>query len=72
MMQISLNDQQWHDVFNLDTGTSYKYYQAPHIHSITPAFGHVKTSKDQIIEVAGTGFSCSDDDCSDLLCRFGN
>jgi hypothetical protein len=56
----------------LETGKSYQYYAAPHVHSITPAFGHVKTTKDQIIEVAGTGFACYDDDCNDLLCRFGN
>ena len=72
MMQITLNLQQWHDVYELDSGKSYEYYQAPHVTSITPAFGHVKTSKEQIIEVAGTGFSCSDDECSDLMCRFGN
>jgi len=72
MIQITLNQQQWHDVVNIDTGKSYIYYQAPHVHSITPAFGHVKTSKDQVIEIAGTGFACYDDDCSDLMCRFGN
>jgi hypothetical protein len=72
VMQITLNQQQWHDVIDLETGKSYIYYQAPHVTSITPAFGHVKTSKDQVIEVGGTGFACYDDDCSDLLCRFGN
>lgn len=46
MMQITLNLQQWHDVYELDTGRSYEYYQAPHVTSITPAFGHVKTSKE--------------------------
>lgn len=71
-MQITLNLQDWHDVSNPETGKSYLYYAAPHVTSITPAFGHVKTTKDQVIEVGGTGFACYDDDCSDLLCRFGN
>lgn len=72
LMQITLNQQQWHDVLNAETGKSYLYYAAPHITSITPAFGHVKTTKDQVIEVAGSGFACYDEDCADLLCRFGN
>lgn len=72
LMQITLNRQQWHDVLNTDTGKSYLYYAAPHVTSITPAFGHVKTTKDQIIEVAGTGFACYDEDCATLMCRFGN
>jgi len=72
LIQITLNQQQWHDVTNVDTGKSYTYYAAPHVTSITPAFGHVKTSKDQVIEVGGTGFACYDEDCADLMCRFGN
>jgi hypothetical protein len=71
-IQISLNNQDWHDVVNPDTNKSYLYYAAPHVTSISPAFGHVKTTKDQVIEITGTGFACYDDDCSDLLCRFGN
>lgn len=46
LMEITLNGQQWHDVIDLETGKSYLYYAAPHVTSITPAFGHVKTSKD--------------------------
>jgi hypothetical protein len=72
MIQITLNQQQWHDIFDLDTQKSYKYYAAPHVTAITPSFGHVKTTKDQVIEVAGSGFMCNDDDCNDLMCRFGN
>ena len=72
MIQITLNQQQWHDVMNIDTGKSYAYYTAPHVTGITPAFGHVKTTKDQVIEVSGTGFACYDEDCADLMCRFGN
>jgi hypothetical protein len=72
LMQISLNGQDWHDVLNPEAGKSYQYYATPHVASITPAYGHVKAIKDQTIDVAGSGFACYDDDCSDLLCRFGN
>lgn len=72
MMQITINGQQWHDVYEIESLKSYQYYQAPHVTSLTPAFGHVKTTKDQVLEIAGTGFSCSDEECSDLMCRFGN
>lgn len=72
MIQITLNQQQWHNVYNLESGKSYIFYAAPHVTGISPAFGHVKTTKDQIIEISGTGFACYDDECSDLLCRFGN
>jgi hypothetical protein len=72
LMQITLNQQDWHDVLNPETGKSYHYYAAPHVTSISPGFGHVKTTKDQVIEVGGTGFACSDEDCSETLCRFGN
>lgn len=71
-MQITLNGQDWHSVLNPETGNSYLYYAAPHVTSLSPSFGHVKTTKDQIIEINGNGFACYDDDCSDLMCRFGN
>jgi len=32
----------------------------------------MKSSKNVIIELTGTGFSCFDETCSDLQCRFGN
>lgn len=72
LMQVSLNGQDWHDVLNPETGKSYQYYATPHVTSVSPAFGHVKAIKDQIVDVAGSGFTCYDEGCSDLLCRFGN
>jgi hypothetical protein len=44
VIEISLNNQNWHEVSNGEW--SYKYYDAPHVASVTPSFGHVKTSKD--------------------------
>jgi len=77
LMQISLNHQDWHDVVNPETGTAYQYYATPHVTSVSPAFGHVKALSDPTIDIGGSGFRClsddkKEDDCSDLLCRFGN
>jgi hypothetical protein len=52
--------------------TSFSFYPSPHITSLNPSFGHVKATKDAIVEVTGSGFECFDDDCSELICRFGN
>jgi len=52
--------------------SSFAVYQSPHISSINPSFGHVKATKDVIVEVQGSGFECFDAECSDLYCRFGN
>ena len=32
----------------------------------------MKATKDQIVELKGTGFDCFDADCQELKCRFGN
>lgn len=71
-IQISLNNQDWHDVQNPDSGKAFSFYASPHITSITPPFGGVKAAKEQIIDVGGTGFTCQDETCSDLKCRFGD
>jgi hypothetical protein len=52
--------------------TSFTYYAAPHINSVSPGFGHVKSAKEQIVELKGSGFECFDADCLELKCRFGN
>jgi len=72
LMQVSLNRQDWHDVLNPETGKAYSFYASPHITGISPSFGGVKATKDQVIELTGTGFSCSDEECADLMCRFGD
>ena len=72
IMQISLNKQDWHDVRDPNSDSSFGYYQSPHVTSISPSFGHVKATKDVTIDVSGSGFACLDEACSDLQCRFGN
>jgi hypothetical protein len=72
LLQISLNNQDWHDVKDPAADSSYGYYTAPHVTSLEPSFGHVKATMDAPIQVSGSGFECFDDECSDLQCRFGN
>lgn len=71
MMEISLNRQDWHNVVNPESGKAFTFYLSPRITSITPSFGAVK-AKDQVVDIGGTGFNCDDEDCSNLLCRFGD
>lgn len=70
-MQISLNNQDWHDARD-PNGDGFIYYQSPHVTSISPSFGHVKAKEDVNIDVSGTGFQCIDSACEELKCRFGN
>ena len=72
LLQVSLNGADWVDVKDPAADSSFTFYQAPHVTSITPSYGHVKAAKDVTVDVAGSGFECFDEDCSDLLCRFGN
>jgi hypothetical protein len=60
------------DIKDPSQETSFTFYQSPHVTSLNPSFGHVKATKDAIVEVTGSGFECFDDDCSELICRFGN
>jgi hypothetical protein len=71
-MQVSLNKQDWVDIKEPALETSFSFYPSPHVTSLNPSFGHVKAAKDAIVEVTGSGFECFDDDCSELVCRFGN
>lgn len=73
LLQISLNKRDWHDVKDpASAATSFTYYAAPHITSVSPSFGHVKSTKEQFVELKGSGFECFDADCQELKCRFGN
>ena len=71
MMQISLNNEDWHDARD-PNGDGFTYYQSPHVTSISPSFGHVKAKEDVTIDVSGSGFACSNPACDELKCRFGN
>lgn len=66
-MQVSLNNQQWHDA--TDPNGGFTFYQSPHVTRVDPPYGHVKAPEQQIVTLTGTGFQ---DVGPDLKCRFGN
>lgn len=70
-MQISLNNQDWHDVPLPRKDYSFVYYESPHITKLYPSFGPVKHKNDAYMEIEGTNFKCPDSNCSDLYVRFG-
>ena len=72
LLQISLNKQDWVDVRDPASTSSFTFYASPHVTSLTPSYGGVKASNPPVIDVAGSGFECFGEDCSDLQCRFGN
>ena len=67
-MQVSLNDQDWHDATDATRG-GFEYYQSPHVTKVDPPYGHVKAAEQQIVTLTGSGFL---DNGADLKCRFGN
>jgi len=72
LVQVSLNNQDWTDVMDTQTDSSFTIYNSPHVSQISPSYGHVKATKDVTISLIGSGFECFDSQCSDLYCRFGN
>jgi hypothetical protein len=42
-MQVSLNNQDWHDA--KDPNGGFAFYDSPHVTGISPTFGHVKSKK---------------------------
>ena len=73
LLQISLNNQDWHEVKDpASAATSFTYYASPHVTSVSPSYGPIKSKTEQVVELKGTGFECFDADCSELKCRFGN
>ena len=71
LMQISLNDEDWHNVPAGKKSYSFIYYESPHIIKITPTFGPVKHKNEIIMDIEGTGLKCPDPSCKDLFVRFG-
>jgi len=72
LLQVSLNNVDWHDVKDPSRDFSFSYYASPHVVSVSPSFGHVKAAREQVVELKGSGFECFDSECSELKCRFGN
>jgi hypothetical protein len=67
-----MNGQDWVDIKDPASDFTFTYYASPHITSVKPSYGHVKAAKGVTVELGGSGFECSGDECADLICRFGN
>jgi hypothetical protein len=46
-------------------------FESPHITALHPTYGPVKASAVHYLEIEGTGFTCPDTNCTDLMVRFG-
>jgi hypothetical protein len=70
-MQISLNNEDWHNILTGKMTYSFLYYESPHVSKVTPTFGPVKHKGEMLMDIEGTNFKCPDQACSDLFVRFG-
>lgn len=52
-------------------GHSFTYYESPHITSISPSFGPLKSKANKKMILTGTNFVCQDPPCKDVKVRFG-
>lgn len=71
LMQISLNNEDWHNVPMPKKQHSFTYYESPHVIRVSPTYGPVKHKDEIIMDIEGTNFKCPDTQCSDLFVRFG-
>lgn len=53
-------------------GHSFIYYSSPHITSINPSFGPLKSKSAKMMTISGENFVCQDPPCKDVKVRFGN
>lgn len=71
LLQISLNNHDFVNVKKPGSSYSFEYYNSPHITSLTPSFGPVKSMNTTYMIIEGTDFACPDNNCTDLTVRFG-
>lgn len=71
LLQISLNNQNFVDVKRPSSSYSFEYYNSPHITSLSPSFGPVKSTNVTYMTIEGTDFVCPEKNCTDLTVRFG-
>jgi hypothetical protein len=72
ILYLSLNNQNWQAVIPTEKSYSYLYYNAPIVTSIEPHYGPVKSPNDETAIVYGQNFKCPQDDCSQVIVRFGD
>lgn len=54
LLQISLNNHDWHNVALGGSSHSFVYYESPHVLSVSPTFGPVKHKGTITLDVFGT------------------
>ena len=72
LIQISLNTEDWVDVKAPGSDHSFTYYDSPHITSISPSFGPLKSRTHNTMIISGTNFVCQEPPCNQVKVRFGN
>ena len=72
IIQISLNNEDWINVKAPGASHSFTYYDSPHITSISPSFGPLKSKTEKTMIISGSNFVCEDPPCKDVKVRFGN
>ena len=65
-MQLSLNNEDWHNVLITKKPNSFEYYDSPHVTKLSPTYGPVKHKEDITMDIEGTYFKCPDPACPDL------
>lgn len=51
LMQVSLNNQDWTNVYQPNKTYSFYYYESPHIDKLFPSFGPVKEKGEKYMDI---------------------
>lgn len=72
ILMLSFNKQQWQAVLPNEKQFTYLFYNAPIVEAITPAFGPVKSAKNERAVITGKNFECPDGSATcEVFVRFG-
>ena len=71
IIEVSFNEIDYYPVILKGQNYSFSYYLAPKIESIDPPYGYVRSNKQVILTVKGKNFKCPNDQCENVICRFG-
>lgn len=63
LMQISLNNEDWHNVPLPKKSFSFTYYESPHVFKLNPAYGPVKHKGELFADIEGSNFVCPEPSC---------
>ncbi len=71
IMELSLNGADYYPILPINETYSYTYYTSPRVENIYPTFGPLAHSSMITLFVKGKHFSCLDQNCTHVTCRFG-